>query len=65
MYKYILQSIQHINWLAVAAMLVFIAVFVYSTWWALSSSKEYVEDMSRLPLEADDPTPASRPAQPA
>ncbi|MEY3053360.1 MAG: hypothetical protein RLY31_3145 [Bacteroidota bacterium] len=53
MYKYILQSIHHINWFAVIALLLFLAVFVYGSWWAISRRRDFIEDMSRLPLEED------------
>ena len=53
MYKYILQSVENINWLAVASLLIFFVIFVVSVMWAFMSKKDYVDKMSNLPLEDD------------
>lgn len=54
MYKYILQSVENINWLAVASLLIFFVIFLVSAMWALTSEKDYVDKMSRLPLDDDE-----------
>ena len=51
MYKYILQSIEHVNWLAIGSLVLFFAVFVGSTIWILTKKKGFIEKMSRMPLE--------------
>ncbi len=53
MYKYILQSVENINWLAVGALLVFFLIFLISALWAFMGSKEYMDKMSKMPLEED------------
>lgn len=51
MYKYILQSIEHVNWLALGSMLLFFLVFLVSSIWILTKKKGFIEKMSNLPLE--------------
>ena len=53
MYKYILESVENINWLAVASLLVFFVIFVVSTMWAFLSKKEHIDKMANLPLEEE------------
>ena len=53
MYKYILQSVENINWLAVASLVIFFIIFVVSVLWAFMSKKEYVDKMANLPLEEE------------
>lgn len=54
MYKYILQSVENINWLAVASLIIFFVIFLVSAMWALMSKKDYIDKMSNLPLEEDE-----------
>jgi cbb3-type cytochrome oxidase subunit 3 len=54
MYKYILESVENINWLAVASLLIFFVIFVVSALWAIISKKEYVDRMANLPLDEDE-----------
>jgi cbb3-type cytochrome oxidase subunit 3 len=56
MYKYILQSVENINWLAMAALVLFFVIFVASTVWIMTKRKGYIEYMSNLPLEEDQTT---------
>ncbi len=51
MFKYILQSAGDINWLALIALVLFFAVFLLSTVWIMTRKKDYVEKVSRLPLD--------------
>ena len=53
MYKYLLQSIENINWLAIVPLLIFFIFFISVTVLALRKNKSYVEKMGRLPLEED------------
>lgn len=54
MYKYILQSVENVNWLAVIALLVFFVTFLLSVLWAFISKKEHMDEMSKLPLDDDE-----------
>ncbi|MCB0664302.1 MAG: hypothetical protein KDC80_00695 [Saprospiraceae bacterium] len=53
MYKYILQSVENINWLAIAPLLIFFIFFISVTILALRKNKSYVDKMGKLPLEED------------
>jgi cbb3-type cytochrome oxidase subunit 3 len=54
MYKYILQSVEHINWLATAILLLFVVVFAGMTVWVFTKKKDYIDKMSNLPLEDEE-----------
>ncbi|MCB0520068.1 MAG: CcoQ/FixQ family Cbb3-type cytochrome c oxidase assembly chaperone [Lewinellaceae bacterium] len=54
MYKYILQSVENINWLAVASLIIFFVIFVVSALWAFMSKKEFIDKMANLPLDNDE-----------
>ncbi len=54
MYKYILQSVENINWLAVASLIIFFVIFVVSAMWAFMSKKEFIDKMSKLPLDNEE-----------
>lgn len=56
MYKYILQSIENINWLAIGPLIIFFAFFVFVTISTLIKKKSFVDKMGQLPLADDDPT---------
>ncbi len=51
MFKYILQNAGDINWLAVMALVLFFAVFLFGSVWILTKKKDYVDKISRLPLD--------------
>ena len=51
MFKYILQSAGNIEWMAIGPLLLFVIVFVTSSWLILRQSKAYVDKMSHLPLD--------------
>lgn len=51
MYKYILQSVDNVNWLAVTSLLIFFVIFVVSALWAFMSKKDFVDRMAHLPLD--------------
>ncbi|MCB0687653.1 MAG: hypothetical protein KDC53_14055 [Saprospiraceae bacterium] len=53
MYKYLLQSVENINWLAIIPLLIFFIFFVSVTIIALRKNKSYVDKMGRLPLEEE------------
>ena len=51
MYKYILQSAENINWLAIGPLLLFFLFFAGVTIVALRKNKGYIHKMGKLPLE--------------
>ncbi|MCF8245981.1 MAG: hypothetical protein K9J37_14990 [Saprospiraceae bacterium] len=51
MFKYILQNAGDINWMAVVALIMFIVTFLSGSAWILTRKKEYVDKVSRLPLD--------------
>jgi cbb3-type cytochrome oxidase subunit 3 len=51
MFKYILQNAGDINWIAVMALVLFFAVFLFGSAWILTKKKDYVDKVSRLPLD--------------
>lgn len=51
MFKYILQNEGDINWLAIVALVLFFAIFLLSTVWVITRKKDYVDKVSRLPLD--------------
>ncbi|NND34678.1 MAG: cbb3-type cytochrome c oxidase subunit 3 [Saprospiraceae bacterium] len=53
MYKYILQSIENINWLAIGPLLIFFIFFVYVTISTLIKKKSFIDHMGQLPLVDD------------
>jgi cbb3-type cytochrome oxidase subunit 3 len=53
MYKNILQSINGVEVYAIIALLVFFLFFVGVTIWLLRIDKNYIKEMSNLPLEQD------------
>jgi hypothetical protein len=54
MYKYILQSVENVNWLAVASLIIFFVIFVVSAMWAFMSKKDFIDKMSKLPLDNEE-----------
>ena len=53
MYKDILQSIEGVEFYAVAAMLIFILFFLVLIIWLFKVDKNYIKKMSELPLYED------------
>lgn len=51
MYKYILQSIEGINWLAILPLILFFTFFLITTIRVLRQKKSFTEHMAQLPLE--------------
>ena len=51
MYKYILEGVGNINWMAVSALLTFVTVFLVSAVMAFRSPLAYLNKMSNLPLD--------------
>jgi len=51
MYKYILEGVGDINWMAISALLTFVAVFTVSAVMAFRSPLAYLNKMSNLPLD--------------
>ena len=54
MYKYILQSIENINWLAIGPLIIFFVFFVLVTISTLVKKKSFIDHMGQLPLLDDD-----------
>lgn len=53
MYKYILEQINSINWMALFALLTFVSIFVISAILIFRKDKEVVDHISALPLSDD------------
>ena len=53
MYKYILDSIDQIDWLAIIPLLVFFTFFVGTIIQVIRKNKLFIEKMEKLPLEED------------
>lgn len=51
MYKYILQSVENINWLAIIPLLIFFLFFLVVSIRTMKHSRQYVDHMGMLPLE--------------
>jgi cytochrome c oxidase cbb3-type subunit IV len=54
MYKYILESVENLNWLAVVSLVLFFSIFVVSTIWIMTKKKDFIDRMSNMPLEDDE-----------
>ena len=53
MYKYILQSVENVNWLAIGPLIIFFVFFTGVVIMALSKKKGWIEKMGHLPLEEE------------
>ena len=53
MYKYILESVDQINWLGIIPLVLFFTFFVLTSIRILRKDKGFIEKMSKLPLEND------------
>lgn len=51
MYKYILQSVEGIEWFAITALLIFFGTFCFALYRVWSSQKTDMEAYAKLPLE--------------
>ncbi len=51
MFKYILETAGNINWMAIAALLTFVTIFLVSTAVVLRQDGAFIDRMSNLPLE--------------
>lgn len=51
MYKYILESVDNIDYLAIVPLTIFFIFFVATVIWAMKRKKSYIEKMEQLPLE--------------
>ena len=54
MFKYLLQSVENMNWLAVFSLVLFFAIFLGSTIWIMTRKKDFIDKMSNLPLDDDE-----------
>lgn len=50
MYKYILDSVEHIDWLALIPLLIFFIFFISMTIYVMGTKKSHHDRMSQLPL---------------
>ena len=56
MFKYLLQNTGHdINWMALFALITFVVMFLIGTLTILSRNKSYIDKMSNMPLEDNQP----------
>lgn len=51
MYKYLLASIEDINWLAIVPLVIFFVFFACIIYSTLKTKKSHVEKMEKLPLQ--------------
>ncbi|NBC09837.1 MAG: hypothetical protein GVY26_21835 [Bacteroidetes bacterium] len=51
MFKYILEGAGNINWMAIAALLTFMVIFITSAVMAFRSKAGYLDKMAHMPLE--------------
>ncbi len=51
MFKYILESAGNINWMAIASLLTFMAVFIISAVMAFRSQPAFIDKMAQMPLD--------------
>jgi len=53
MYKYILESVNNINWMAIIPLVIFFVFFVLMFIHVIRTEKSHIEKMSKLPLTND------------
>jgi hypothetical protein len=51
MYKYILESVDQINWLAIIPLLIFFVFFTAIVYRAWKTDKNHISKMKQLPLQ--------------
>lgn len=56
MYKNVLQSIENIQVWPVISFVIFFLFFLCLLWWVFTADKKYIDSMSSLPVEDNDPT---------
>jgi len=54
--KYILESIEGLNWLAIVPMLLFFVLFIVIIYLTYSKRRSFNDYMANLPLDAEDKT---------
>jgi cbb3-type cytochrome oxidase subunit 3 len=59
MYKHILESAGNINWMAIFALITFVLVFLIGSYTILRTDKEFIDRMSRMPLDDNPNTQTS------
>jgi hypothetical protein len=60
MFKYILETAGNINWMAIAALLTFVTIFLVSTMVVLRRDTAFIDRMAHLPLEDTYPQTAQK-----
>jgi len=63
MYKEILQNIDNIQVWPVISFVIFFLFFIFLLWWALTVDRNFIREMSELPLE--DGTCSVKPSKPS
>ncbi len=58
MFKYILESAGNINWMAIAALITFLVIFMVSVVLAFRHDPAYIDKMASMPLEDSNPVNA-------
>jgi len=53
MYKYILESVNQINWLAIIPLLIFFTFFAITIIRVMKQDKEHIKKMENLPFESE------------
>jgi ABC-type uncharacterized transport system permease subunit len=53
MYKYILESVNEINWLGIVPLLIFFTFFCVMLIVVMRTKKDHIRKMEQLPLEND------------
>jgi cbb3-type cytochrome oxidase subunit 3 len=53
MYKYILESVNNVNWLAIIPLIIFFIFFVSMFIYVVRTKKSHLDKMSNLPLSND------------
>ncbi|MCR9102953.1 MAG: hypothetical protein NXI25_23575 [bacterium] len=56
MFKYILEGAGNINWMAIASLLTFMAVFLVSAMMAFRSKPAFIDKMANMPLDDSNPS---------
>lgn len=59
MFKHILQGAGDINWMAIFALVTFVLIFLIGSYTILRSDKEFIDKMSRMPLDDNPNTQTS------
>jgi hypothetical protein len=54
MYKYILDSVNQIDWLAIIPLLIFFSFFTATVFVTLRKKKSFIDKMKQMPLDSED-----------